>query len=131
MTEKPRDDANALLDGIDKTLSDFKTKAYEAKKAYDPSDVGRAQRELTALGRFWSQFVRSCGWIYLQLIAPITWRVYRAMRWAFARYRALWARCVYAKDAYGEPEFSKARGGMMILATLVVCYLVFAVVAVA
>ena len=50
MTEKPRDDADALLDGIDKTLSDFKTKAYQAKKAYDQSDVGRAHRELTALG---------------------------------------------------------------------------------
>ena len=89
MTEKPRNDADALLDGIDKTLSDFKTRAYEAKKAYDQSDVGRAHRELTALGRFWSQFVHSCGWIYMQLIAPITWRIYRAIRWAFARYRAL------------------------------------------
>ena len=68
MTEKPRNDAEALLDGIDKTLSDVKTKAYQAKKAYDQSDVGRAHRELTALGRFWSQFVRSCGWIYARLI---------------------------------------------------------------
>jgi hypothetical protein len=108
MTEKPRDDANALLDGIDKTLSDFKSKAYQAKKAYDQSDVGRAHRELTALGRFWAQFVHSCGWIYMRLVAPITWRVYRAMRWAFARYRALWA---LSKDAYGDPQFSKARGG--------------------
>jgi hypothetical protein len=131
MTEKPRDDADALLDGIDKTLSDFKTKAYQAKKSYDQSDVGRTQRELTALGRFWSQFVRSCGWIYMQLIAPITWRVYRAIRWAFARYRALWARWVYAKDAYGDPEFSKARGGIMILATIAVCYLVYGVATVA
>ncbi|WP_157863335.1 hypothetical protein [Bradyrhizobium tropiciagri] len=40
MTEKPHDDANALLDGIDKTLSDFKTKAYEAKKSYDQSELG-------------------------------------------------------------------------------------------
>ena len=44
MTEKPHDDANALLDGIDKTLSDFKTKAYEAKKTYDQSELGRDQR---------------------------------------------------------------------------------------
>jgi hypothetical protein len=131
MTEKPRDDANALLDGIDKTLSDFKTKAYQAKKTYDQSDVGRAHRELTALGRFWSQFVRSCGWIYARLIAPITWRVYRAIRWAFGRYRALWARCVYGKDAYGDAEFSKARGGMMILATIAACYLIYAVATIA
>src|SRR3954451_6067674 len=89
MTEKPRNDADALLDGIDKTLSDFKTTAYQAKKAYDQSDIGRAQRELTALGRFWSQVVRSCGWIYERLIAPITWRIYRAILWMFARYRAL------------------------------------------
>jgi hypothetical protein len=131
MTEKPRDDADALLDGIDKTLSDFKTKAYQAKKAYEQSDVGRAQRELTALGRFWSQVVHSCGWIYARLIAPITWRVYRGLLWLFARYRALWARCVYAKDAYGDPEFSKARGGMMILATIAACYLIYGVATVA
>ena len=111
MTEKPRNDAGALLDGIDKTLSDFKTRAYEAKKTYDQSDIGRTQRELSALGRFWSQVVHSCGWIYMRLIAPVTSRIYRFVRWAFARYRALWARCVYAKDAYGDPEFSKARGG--------------------
>ena len=131
MTEKPRNDADALLDGIDKTLSDFKTTAYQAKKAYDQSDVGRAQRELTALGRFWSQVVRSCGWIYERLIAPITWRIYRAILWMFARYRALWARCVYARDAYGDAEFSKARGGMMILATIATCYLIYGVVTVA
>jgi hypothetical protein len=131
MTEKPRDEAGALLDGIDKTLSDFKTKAYATKKAYDQSDMGRAQRELTALGRFWAQFVHSCGWIYMRLIAPVTWRVYRFARWVFARYRALWARCVYAKDAYGDPEFSKARGGMMIIATVAVCYIAYCVAAVA
>ncbi len=131
MTEKPRDDANALLDGIDKTLSDFKTRTYEAKKAYDQSDLGRTQRELTALGRFWAQFVSSCGWIYMRLIAPVTWRIYRAGRWLFGRYRALWARCVYRKDAYGDPEFSKARGGVMILATLVACYIIYGVAAVA
>ena len=131
MTEKPHNDADALLDGIDKTLSDFKTKAYEAKKSYDQSDLGRAHRELSALGRFWSQFVRSCGWIYLQLIAPITWRIYRFLRWAFARYRALWARSVYAKDAYGDPEFSKARGGIMILATIAACYVVYGAATVA
>jgi len=131
MTDKPRNDADALLDGIDKTLADFKTTAYQAKKAYDQSDVGRAHRELTALGRFWAQFVHSCGWIYARLIAPITWRVYRGIRWAFARYRALWARCVYAKDAYGDPEFSKARGGMMILATIAACYLIYGVATVA
>ena len=131
MTEKPRNDAGALLDGIDKTLSDFKTRAYEAKKTYDQSDIGRTQRELSALGRFWSQVVHSCGWIYIRLIAPVTWRIYRFVRWAFARYRALWARCVYARDAYGDPEFSKARGGMMIIATIAVCYLVYCVAAVA
>ena len=130
MTEKPRDDAAALLEGIDKTLSDFKTKAHEAKKAYDQSDVGRTHRELTALGRFWSQLVRSFGWVYMKLISPVTWRIYRFIRWAFARYRALWARCVYAKDAYGDPEFSKARGGLMIIATLAACYLTYCVVAV-
>jgi hypothetical protein len=131
MTEKPHNDADALLDGIDKTLSDFKTKAYEAKKSYDQSELGRAHRELSALGRFWSQFVRSCGWIYLRLIAPVTWRIYRFARWTFARYRALWARCVYAKDAYGDLEFSKARGGIMILATVAVCYLIYGAVTVA
>ena len=131
MTEKPRDDTGALLDGIDKTLSDFKTKAYQAKKAYDQSDVGRAQRELTALGRFWSQFVRSCGWIYATLIAPVTWRIYRFVRWAFAGYRKLWARCVYTKDAYGDPEFSKARGGIMIIATIAACYVIYGVATVA
>ena len=59
MTEKPHDDANALLDGIDKTLSDFKTKVYETRKSYDQSDLGRTHRELSALGRFWAQFVHS------------------------------------------------------------------------
>ena len=131
MTEKPHDDADALLDGIDKTLSSFKAKAYEAKKSYDQSDLGRAHRELSALGRFWSQLLASCGWIYQRLIAPVTRRIWQFLRWAFARYRALWARCVYAKDAYGDPEFSKARGGIMILATIAVCYLVYAVAAVA
>ena len=131
MTEKPHDDTDALLQGIDKTLSDFKTKAYEAKKAYDQSDVGRAQRELSALGRFWAQFIHSLGWIYGKLIAPVTWRVYRGLLWLYARYRALWARCVYGKDAYGDPEFSKARGGVMILATIAALYVVYCVIAVA
>ena len=45
MTEKPHNDADALLHGIDKTLSDLKATAYEAKKSYDQSDLGRAHRE--------------------------------------------------------------------------------------
>lgn len=131
MSEKPRDEAEALLDGIDKTLSDFKTKAFEAKKAYDQSNIGRAQREWSALGRFWAQFLHSCGWIYRRLIAPVTWRIYRGLRWLFARYRALWERCVYRRDAYGDREFSKARGGIMILSSIAVCYLIYGIAAVA
>lgn len=131
MTKRPHDEADALLHGIDKTLSDFKASAYQAKRSYDQSELGRTHRELTALGRFWSQFVRSCGWLYLKLIAPITWRIYRLIRALFARYRALWARCVYGKDAYGDPEFSKARGGLLILATIAACYIVYGAATVA
>jgi hypothetical protein len=129
MSEKPPD--SAFLDSIDKTLGAAKDKAFQAKKSYDQSDIGKAQRDLTALGRFWHQFLRSVGWIYMTLIAPVTWRLYRGLLWLFRKYRDFWHHCVYAKDQYGDPQFSKKRGGLFILATIAVLYVCYGIAMVA
>ncbi len=86
----------ALLDGIDKTLSDFKTRAYEAKKAYDQSELGRAHRELTA-----ARPVLGAIRPLLRLDLPDADRAGDLAALPLrdagcsAGYRALWARCVY------------------------------------
>jgi hypothetical protein len=110
----PLDDLKASLD---RTLNGVKSRAYEAKKSYDQSSVGKIHKEWSAWARFWTGFVRACAWIWYNLIFPVTKRLFRLARWLARKYRDLWLTLTYGKDQYGAREFRKGRAAAMVLCT--------------
>lgn len=109
-----------LSDRFDKAQAAIKDSAYNVKKQYDQSYVGRAQKEWTLWAKFWSHLAKMGFWLWNKIFRPITIRVFRAARFLARQYRDLWLRCVYKEDEYGVQRFSKVRGFATIITTTIV-----------
>lgn len=123
-----------LRSGLDETLGAAKQAAYNTKKAYDQSTVGRWHNEttryLTFFGHLWALFLWVWGrlpfrWVWMNLVVPLA-----------RRYRDwIWFRLVYGKDKYGAKRFSIWRGfatifGTLVFATILWAHIWFALVGV-
>lgn len=109
---------------FEKIQSSIKESAFNVKKQYDQSNVGRFQKEWTLWARFWSHIARMAYWLWSWIIYPVTSRVFRATRWFARQYRDLWLSVVYYKDEYGVQRFSKLRGFATIFATTIIAAIV-------
>lgn len=109
-----------LSDRFDKVSASIKDSAYNVKKQYDQSKVGRFQNEWQLWAKFWTHIAKLAYVLWDWIIRPITSKVFRAVRWLAAKYRDLWLSCVYKKDQYGVNRFSKVRGFLMLLTTFVI-----------
>jgi hypothetical protein len=117
-----------MSDDLLKQIDDFNAKqaAVDAalKKQNQQSSSARTVKELSALVKFWYQILRSLEWIWTYVGSPL-WSFSRKVTlYLFRRYRDLWDYVVYKKDEYGDKQFNKTRGGLMLLATgLTIWYL--------
>lgn len=110
--------SDKLLKGLDALTNRAKSSAYETKKTFDQSSIGRFQRDWTALSIFWYQFLNGSKWVYWTLIHPIIKLYFKPIRWLFSQYQRLWKHVTMVPDQYGTLEFSKVRGGLMVLVTV-------------
>ena len=109
-----------LRRGIDQTIDAATQGAYNAKKAYDQSTVGRFQHDLTLWARFWSHIVRIAVWVWQRIVRPLAKPVWRVVRWFVVNYRDLWLALVYSKDKYDDEKFSIWRGISVAIGTWVI-----------
>lgn len=110
-----------LADQFDKVQASIKQTAFDVKKQYDQSNVGRLQKEWTLWAKFWSHIARMAHWLWLWLIYPVTSRAFRAARYLARKYRNLWLSLVYTPDEYGVERFSRLRGFSVAIVTGIVC----------
>lgn len=104
---------------------------YNSKKQYDQSTVGKLHADLTLWAKFWYTLSSAALWLYNKLIYPITRRLWRLVKWVGTQYRTLWFKLTYKKDQYGTKYFSKTRGGIVIVGTIVSIYLVYGILQIA
>lgn len=100
---------------------------YNSKKQYDQSTVGKLHADLTLWAKFWYTLSSAAIWLYHKLIYPITRRLWRLVKWISVKYRDVWMKIVYKADQYGVLRFSKVRGGLTILATVILIYILYGV----
>lgn len=114
-----------LADRFSKVQSSIKESFYNTKKQYDQSNVGRFHKEFNLWIKFWESFSSALQWLYKYLVKPITKQIWKAVRWLMTRYRDLWLTITYKIDQYGVKRFSRVRGGITILSTILVLYLFY------
>jgi hypothetical protein len=121
---KPHDGLGIRFEKIQNSISDT---AFNVKKQYDQSNAGKLHKDIALWLKFWYGFVRAIVFLYQKLIYPISWRLWRLIKWAATKYRTLWLRLTYKKDKYGTLQFSKMRGGVMILSSVLSLYILYGV----
>jgi hypothetical protein len=114
-----------IADRFDRVQNSIKMSFYSTKKQYDQSSVGKFHKEMSLWLRFWETVSASAQWLYIKLIKPITWRIYKCIKWILTKYRNLWLHITLKEDQYGVKRFSRARGGLTILGTAGALYLLY------
>lgn len=110
--------SDPLIDKIDQLSNSIKASAHNAKKRFDQSAYGRFQHDANIFQKFARTFLRSCIWIYLNIVHPVgNWLFWKPAKWIFWKYVALWNLVTYKNDQYGTRIFSKIRGVTMVIAT--------------
>lgn len=103
----------------------IKQSAFDVKKQYDQSTVGQLQKEWTLWAKFWHGLCVAVIFLYQKLIYPISWRLWRLVRWLFKQYRTLWLQLTYKQDQYHILRFSRIRGSLLIVLTIVSLYVIY------
>lgn len=117
-----------LSDRFAKIDTAIKQSAYNYKKQYDQSGMGKFHREFNLWMRFWEGFSASIQFLYKKLVYPISIRLWGLVKWLMIQYRTLWLYAAYRKDSYGKPQFSRIRGATIILSTMTGLYILYAVI---
>lgn len=74
--------------------------------------AGEPVRQAAHNARFLAQLLLALGWIWRNVARPVLRFLRRPVTYLWRRYRALWDHCVYQNG-----RFSRARAGLMLLAT--------------
>jgi hypothetical protein len=106
-----------LKDDVEALRKRMADKAQDKAKRDARSWTGRAEHDLTAIHKFWFQFVMACHWIWVNLIRPATRWIYWPVPYLWHGYRVLWDKVVYYQDQYQNRMFSKTRAGVFLAAT--------------
>jgi hypothetical protein len=80
------------------------------------SGVGQISRQVSDTVETYNQVTGTISWLYANILYPCF-----SHPWAgapFRLYRKIWNKCVYSVDKDGDRQFSKKRGGLMVLGTL-------------
>lgn len=105
----------------------IKQTTFDVKKQYDQSTVGQLQKEWTLWAKFWYGLCVTVIFLYQKLIYPISWRLWRLVKWLLKQYRNLWLHITYKTDLYGVQRFSRMRGAGTAISTLIILYILYGV----
>jgi hypothetical protein len=109
--------SDKLKEEVDKLRQKVAGKAQEDAKVDARSWTGRTQQDLTALHKFWFQFLMACHWIWVNIVRRISRWIYWPVPYLFHAYRHLWDKIVYTEDQHQNRLFSKTRAGVFLAAT--------------
>jgi hypothetical protein len=114
-----------LKEEVDRLKKKIEEQAFQKKKADAKSWTGRTQHDLTAIHKFWYQFLQACHWIYANVFRPISRLLFKPVPYLWRWFRLLWDKAVYYEDQFQNRQFSKTRAGLFLLVSAVsVWYLV-------
>lgn len=98
-----------------KEQSDAAKKALNRK--YKNSTAGKAHRHIDDMRQTYAAVTGTVGWLYDNVIEPFIKHPWVGA--PFRLYADIWHAYAYVEDKDGDEVFSKRRGGIMVLATLV------------
>ncbi len=104
-----------LQDEVNKLKKKIEERAFQDGKANARSWTGRTQHDLTAIHKFWFQFLAACHWIYLRVFRPVARLLWKPVPWVWRFFRFLWDKAVYYEDSFQNRQFSKPRAGLFLL----------------
>jgi hypothetical protein len=113
-----------LQDEVNRLKKKIEERAFEEGKANARSWTGRTQHDLTAIHKFWFQFLAACWWIYSKVFRPLARLLFKPVRWIWRFFRFLWDKAVYYEDSFQNRQFSKTRAGLFLLTFAVVAWYV-------
>jgi hypothetical protein len=108
-----------LKEEVDRLKKKIEEQAFQKKKADARSWTGRTQHDLTAIHKFWYQFLQACHWIYANVFRPISRLLFKPFPYLWRLFRFLWDKAVYYEDKFQNRQFSKTRAGMFLLVSAV------------
>jgi hypothetical protein len=108
-----------LKEEVDRLKKKIEEQAFQKKKADARSWTGRTQHDLTAIHKFWYQFLQACHWIYANVFRPISRLLFKPVPYLWRWFRLLWDKAVYYEDQFQNRQFSKTRAGMFLLVSAV------------
>jgi hypothetical protein len=109
-----------------KLLDDHAREEAERVKLQGENPIVKTVKNYYGLARFWYQFTASMTVIYRRFIYPIySWGYWLFSVLFWKRFRYVWDRTVYTKNAAGDRKFSKVRGASVIATTAALLYVGF------
>jgi hypothetical protein len=103
-----------LLDQVKRLQAEIEQRALDRGKSHAASGIGRTQREVTSIQRFFAQLVVAAIWSYRHLLSPLLRIASYPVTWLWRLFRFLWDRFVYVDDQFGNEHFSKSRAGIFL-----------------
>jgi len=101
-----------LLDRLDQLTSEVQ---HASRRWYQRSFSG----EINQFGVFWYQVSGSAVWIWSRILVPTIGFLGRPAAWMLRQYKRLWR-----SFTYRHGEFSKVRGGVLLLGTTLTLWMV-------
>jgi hypothetical protein len=108
-----------LKEEVDRLKKKIEEQAFKKNKADARSWTGRTQHDLTAIHKFWYQFLQACHWIYANIFRPISRLLFKPFPYLWRLFRFLWDKAVYYEDKFQNRQFSKTRAGVFLLVSAV------------
>jgi hypothetical protein len=108
-----------LKEEVDRLKKKIEEQAFQKNKADAKSWTGRTQHDLTAIHKFWYQFLQACHWIYANVFRPISRLLFKPVPYLWRWFRWLWDKAVYYEDKFQNRQFSKTRAGLFLLVSAV------------
>src|SRR5688572_26215296 len=110
------------LSEIEKLKQRIQQENFLAGKLDSLSTISNLSKDASRLTRFFWQVVRSGRWVWQHSFGPIISKLMIPTKWVFWKYVDFWNKVVYYTDIYQVKHFSKIRGGIMAISTLLLVF---------
>lgn len=90
------------------------------------STIGKMAYEVGVTAKFISQLVSASSWVWINFFLPAWTFIFTGPgRWFVNKWVELWRWFTPYKDKFGNTKFSRTKGGIMILGTLMLPFVLF------
>lgn len=83
------------------------------------------REDASRTGRFLAQLLAALGWVWTHALLPLYRWLKKPSRWVWRQHRKLWALTVYRRNANRDLVFSRTRGGLFVIGTVVFYWYIF------